>query len=301
MNKLNHRGKANNISTFDFATLYTKIEHENLLCVLYKLIDLGFKGGRRSNISFNGKRASWVSKPLNKRYFTKSTLKSTVKFLIENCFFEVGDLILRQKIGIPMGIDPAPFWANLYLHWYEGEFMKTLIQNDKLKAFSFNGNSRYSDDLICINGGDSFLNSYKDIYPSSLELKLEHSGSSATFLDLDITIVSGKFKYKLFDKRESFPFHIVRMPHLDSNIPSFIFYSSIFSEFLRIARCCLYLDDFICNAHALFTRMKNQGGNERNIIRQVNRLKERYPNTMEKYNKPLGMIASAVKTGTLPR
>ena len=30
---------------------------------------------------------------------------------------------MRQAIGIPIGIDPAPFWANLYLYTYGTDFI----------------------------------------------------------------------------------------------------------------------------------------------------------------------------------
>ena len=75
----------------------------------------------------------------------------------------------------------------------------------------------------------------------NLELKLEH----ATFLDLDITIKDGIFVYKLFDKRDAFGFPIVRMPFIESNIPSNIFYGAVFSEILRIARCTLLFEDVV--------------------------------------------------------
>ena len=70
--------------------------------------------------------------------------------------------------------------------------------------------------------------------------KLEHQAEHATFLDLDMAVEDNIFVYKLFDKKDKFPFFIVRMPYLSSNIPSSIFYGSIVSEFLRIvARCTL--------------------------------------------------------------
>ena len=219
LNRINSRNKARDISTFDFTTLYTKIGHSDLINVLNKVIDTAFKGGRKKYISFFGKKASWVSKPRNAQHFTKTSLKSAVKFLIENCFFTLGNLLVRQKIGIPMGIDPAPFWANLYLYWYEDRFISMLIHSDRRKAFLFNGNFRFIDDLVIINGGNVFLESFRDIYPENLELKLEHTGTRATFLDLEITVQDGKFFFKLFDKRDNFPFHIVRMPYFDSNIP----------------------------------------------------------------------------------
>ena len=55
-------------------------------------------------------------------------------------------------------------------------------------------------------------------------------------MDLNIKIKDGKFQFGLFDKRDSFPFSIVRMPDKSSNVPSSIVYSAIGAESLRIAR-----------------------------------------------------------------
>ena len=41
-------------------------------------------------------------------------------------FFQVGSQIFRQVSGIPMGSDPAPFIANLFLYIYENRFMTNL-------------------------------------------------------------------------------------------------------------------------------------------------------------------------------
>ena len=65
---------------------------------------------------------------------------------------------------------------------------------------------------------------------------------------MDITIEDKIFVYKLFDKRGKFPFFIVRIPYLSSNIPSSIFYGSKFLEFLRIALCTLRLKDVVPKA-----------------------------------------------------
>ena len=34
--------------------------------------------------------------------------------LIENCYFNVRNVTIKQAIGIPMEIDPEPFSANLF-------------------------------------------------------------------------------------------------------------------------------------------------------------------------------------------
>ena len=49
-------------------------------------------------------------------------------------------------------------------------------------------------------------------------------------LDLDIKIKDGKFHFGLFDKRDSFPFSIVRMLDKSNNVLSIIVYSAIGAE-----------------------------------------------------------------------
>ena len=143
------------------------------------------------------------------------------------------------------------------------------------------------------------MESFRDIYPENLELKLENTGTWATFLDLEITILDGKFSFKLYDKRNNFPFHIVRMPHFDSNIPEFTFYGSVFSEFLRIARCSMCLESFVSTAHNLLKRMVQQGGNENKILNLLDKLFERFPSVLIPYNKTVAEIKELVKRGLM--
>ena len=93
---------------------------------------------------------------------------------------------MRQAIGILMGIDPAPFWTNLYLYSYEEEFVFNLVLNGvpegKVRARHFHASRRFIDDLCAINDGGEFGRSHPEIYPPELELKEEHTGHPATFL-----------------------------------------------------------------------------------------------------------------------
>ena len=92
------------------------------------------------------------------------------------------------------------------------------------------------------------------------------------------------FLIKLFDKRDDFPFSIVRMPDLSGNIPSFIFYGSIMSEFLRIARCTRLIEDFIPRAKMLCKRMVSQGGSKNVVIKQIRKAISRHPIPFSKFN-----------------
>ena len=285
LNRINRKKNAKSISTFDFSTLYTKLPHDKLIKELSEVIDFVFNSGNSKYVAISSfGKAYWSkNKPKTSIAFTKNSLKLAVKHLVQNCFFTVGNVVMRQAIGIPMGIDPAPFWANLFLYQFEQRYMSDLISTDKVKARHFHSTKRFIDDLCAINDGNLFGRVYRDIYPEELELKLEHSGTHASFLNLDITINEGIFVYKLFDKRDAFPFSIVRMPHMDSNIPESIFYSALVGEFLRIARSTLLLEDFQGKAKSLCQRMQSQGANRDITKRYLQKIISRHEEDFSRF------------------
>ena len=63
------------------------------------------------------------------------------------------------------------------------------------------------------------------------------------------------FIFGLFDKRDSFPFSIVRMPDKSSNVPSSIVYSVIGAESLRIAGASNNPESFSTAIKPLIARM----------------------------------------------
>ena len=164
-------------------------------------------------------------------------------------------------------------------------YMDSLVATDKVKARHFHSTKRFIDDLCAINDGDEFNCSYRNIYPEDLELKVEHHGQHASFLSLDITIVDGVFIYKLFDKRDAFPFHIVRMHHLESNIPQSIFYSTLVGEFLRIARSTMLLEDFLPKAKDLMKRMDSQGAESSISKRHLKKIINRHPANFQQFGR----------------
>ena len=285
LNIINTRKKAKNISTFDFSTLYTTLPHNLLIQVLTEIINFVFKGNTKTKIGFSEFSTYWTSKGKDKRFFTKSSLADAINFLIKNCFFTIGNMIFKQDIGIPMGIDPAPFWANLFLYSYESKYIQSLVSHRSPIVYKFSGNRRFIDDLCALNDGEEFAKHCKEIYPAELDLKVEHQGSHASFLDLDITVVDGTFVYKMYDKRDQFPFFIVRMPHRSSNIPSYIFYGATFSELLRISRCSHLFKDFLERTLCLFKRMLSQGGEHKFLSIPISKAMQRYPDVFVNYGK----------------
>ena len=73
--------------------------------------------------------------------------------------------------------------------------MSELISNGKVKIRHFQGRKSFIHDLGTLNDGDVSNDVYKDIYPLELQLKVEHSGTHATFLNLEVTVKGGVFVY----------------------------------------------------------------------------------------------------------
>ena len=299
LKSLSKKKRAKQVSTFDFSTLYTKIPHKKLLEVLTEIIDFCFKGRTKDPIRVDAYgNAYWCEKRNNKdkHYFKLDVIKA-VTFLLDNCFFTVGNKVLKQCIGLPMGGDPAPFWANLFLFYFEYKWIKKMKQTNNLLARKFTHTFRYIDDLLANNDGGMFEKHYKEIYPKELELKKENSNiTTCSFLDLKIDIHDNTFTTSLYDKRDDYRFKIVRLPYRCSNIPKKMFTSSIVAEILRIARITSTFQAFFTAVHVLVKRMINQGAHMLDIKTSAHRIIKKHWEDFEKYSFTSRVLLSKIFT-----
>ena len=68
-----------------------------------------------------------------------------IEFLIDNILVQFGGRLFRQVIGIPVGTNCAPLFADLFLYSYENEFLDNMIRSGHMRlARSFNLCYRYS-------------------------------------------------------------------------------------------------------------------------------------------------------------
>ena len=145
-----------------------------------------------------------------------------------------------------MGSDPAPFFANLFLFFYESRWLKSIKNTNYGVPRKFGNIFRFIDDLIAINDGNEFENHYNEIYPSELILKKENtSHTETTFLDLHLSINEVQIQLSLYDKRNPYNFNFVRLPYKSSAIPSKMFFATISAEILRNCRAPSSVVQFI--------------------------------------------------------
>ena len=145
INIKNREKKAKFMQKYHFSTFYTTLSHDKLIKKLCNVLDFVFEGGNRTHICISKNNvAYWGEKSKDNIAFSKSTLKTSLKHLIENCLSMVGNSLLRQKIGIPIGIYPGPFWANLFSYTHENEYTSELISNEKV-------DKHFIDDIGTLN------------------------------------------------------------------------------------------------------------------------------------------------------
>ncbi|EFJ12422.1 hypothetical protein SELMODRAFT_425444 [Selaginella moellendorffii] len=71
---------------------------------------------------------------------------------ISHTFVQLGNKVWKQVVGIPMGFSCSPLWCNLYLCFYESNFIKRLERlGDTEALILFKDASRYMDDLTVLN------------------------------------------------------------------------------------------------------------------------------------------------------
>ena len=144
--------------------MYTTKPHNLLIKVLPKIIHFVFKSKVRSKIEFSATSIYWSSKELGKTYFTEKSIIEAITFLIETCYFTTGYMVFKQDIGIPMDFDPAPFWANLLLYFFESKHVQNLISIKSTRAYKYHATSRFIDNLCIINDDNEFSKSYINAY-----------------------------------------------------------------------------------------------------------------------------------------
>ena len=150
LNKLKSRGfRATSLSTYDFSTLYTTLPHNLIKEKLINLIEWTFKREGSPYIACNERQAFFISGD-TKRYkpWSCQNVCEALIYLLDNIYIRFGSKLYRQIVGIPMGTNCAPLVADLFLFFYERDFMTSLSDVKQAEIIeAFKSTYRYLDDL----------------------------------------------------------------------------------------------------------------------------------------------------------
>jgi len=261
---------------------------DNLTTTISHLIRVGFKEQAKSypratpkiwiRVDQEGQaaRAKWTTSAPPGNWFSldQHRLINLHTWLMCNCFVNLGDRVWQQISGIPMDFACSPLWCNMYLLFYESQFVQRLARLNRPDLMTrFKHAYRYIDDLCLINNGmvGQFLSAEQPrildnpfwIYSLQvLEIKTEITryadsdptrGISAHFMNLDIAITNldpspMNFQLYKYDKRRDLPFSYAQYIVFRSNRPVRQSYGIVISQTMPM----LHLSsDTICAAREI--------------------------------------------------
>ena len=127
LQNINKNSRPTSFGSYDFATLYTNIPHEELKNNIRVLVREAFKvrGAKYLVVDRHGNAHLSLVTSLTAECTSidGSKLLEWMEYLINNVYIKVGNRVYRQTIGILIGM-LCPSVANLFLFYYEYSYMK---------------------------------------------------------------------------------------------------------------------------------------------------------------------------------
>ena len=224
------------IVTFDIKNMFTALPQPKIKQATIDLLRLAQSVTRRKWITihkYKKKGVRW-GRSFDKRNFVEMHYKDLLNFVeldIFNCYFTIGDQILKQIIGIPMGSPMSPPNAVILCAIAEINFMKQIKHRHIINNTFM---TRYIDDGLIISEEDEnhdakhnahlFIKHLTIYYPEQIKILIETEGNIIKFLEIILKIKNKKILIKHHNKNYEFikqnkPQKFLNLIHFDSFAP----------------------------------------------------------------------------------
>ena len=213
-----------------------------------------------------------------------------VDYLVRNSYIKAFGNIFRQGKGIIMGGKSSGWLSDCSLMVDEFEYVDGKIRGGLLEeADKFRFFRRYRDDCTSLNM-DNFLRIASEIYPPSLTLTQENDRpDKVNVLDMVAEVVDGRITTKVFCKTDHFPFEVISLPFLDSNLDSGICYRVFYGQIIRFQRLCSLKEDFEERVRFLANILLRRDYDLRMLQRQFCRAVDKYILEFQKWTISLDL------------
>ena len=272
------------LNALNFSTLYTLFDHDHLLSNITWLLQKLSKNSGMHHIRIGHDKAWWVKGDSEGVVYVVGELIEMIGFLVKNTHIKAFGNIFRQGRGIIMGGKSSGWLSDCSLMVDEYKYVEGKVKGgqieeaNKLKYFR-----RYRDDCTSLYIGN-FLEIAEQIYPPSLTLTLENGDNrKADVLDMNVSISDGNITTKVYCKADAFPFWVVTMPFLESNLDKGVFYGQV----VRFQRLCTHREDFESRARYLLDALRDRGYKLGLLGKQFRRAVAKYVVEFQKWELPL--------------
>jgi hypothetical protein len=277
------------LQSFDFSTLYAKIDVMDLKAQMRALINkvfhpmftlccFKFLMVQKTGLNFrilllkNKAEIDLFENLHSFKVAEASDLISWLDFLLDNLVFVFGHCAYRQCIGMPMGTNCAVYLINFYLLTYEFDFVNRLLKSNTCPVVlpRLSMVHRFVDELLVPDFPDfenfMYLNQGSfggSRYPkTSCELNCMSKGFSCNFLDLAVRQSRQGFSCDIFDKHsqpEYAGIEMIRMPHVHSNLSITAKLGLSIVNFTGSCRLCSCKKFFVFQMVSLIVLLKVKG------------------------------------------
>ena len=281
-------GSAASISINDFSTLYTLFDHDHLLSNMNWLLSKLARNSGMSYVRVGHGTAWWVVNDSEGLVFGVAEVIDMIEYLISNSYIKAFGHIFKQDKGVIMGGKSSGWLSDCSLMVDEYKYIDSKIKSgeteeaNKLKFFR-----RYRDDCTSINI-DNFMNISRHIYPPSLELTQENTDFlKANVLDMEVQLENGIICTKVYCKTDAFPFNVISLPFLETNIDKRICYKVFYGQIIRFQRLCSYISGFEERTKHLIDVLISRNYKFNKLQREFCRAIERYITQFQMWPIPL--------------
>ena len=233
-------------------------------------------------------KAWWVIDDSEGVVYTVVEMIEMIDYLVRNTYIKAFGSIFRQDRGIIMGGKSSGWLSDCSLMVDEYRYVDNKVkaglvdEANRLKYFR-----RYRDDCTSLNI-ENFLTIASEIYPPSLSLTQENDQlDKANVLDMEVKILDSNITTKVFCKADVFPFHVISLPFLDSNLDTRICYKVFYGQIVRFQRLCSFRIDFEERTKFLLDILLNRGYKGFLLKREFCKAVEKYIGEFHKWDLPL--------------
>ena len=270
-----------NIATYDFSTMYTAIDLNDLVDKVGIAIREAFEGhlGLWAIEAGVLTDCKWIDEDLDPAEpFTYSAdqVIDLVRILVNSTYIANGEYIKRQCRGMPMGTNPAPPLANLYCYGCEAPAMDRLYNDVSREiARSFMGTNRLIDDTLATDNifyernviiADDPHIPIHPIYNPNLTL----NRSDADFLGMMVEDGPiSAFYMRVSHKQTKLPFPLINYPSIrdNSNFPKTLAYGVFTGMLHRFHNICTSALDFVAESVGMCRKLAPKGYKQQRLSR----------------------------------
>ena len=300
--------------TYDFATMYPSLDLDCMKKKLSEYTSLVFEHARQNIRPFNEPKVlvlkrkcanqnPWkvegstaASDTPSQQVVTADRLEKWLRHLANNLHVRIGEDIMRQTKGLPMGTSCSPWLANIMLFMYEFDYFSERVSN--LQPWEIRTQStawqQLRDLSICTRYIDDLWNPLVDraafeaitklIYPAQSGLSLgdpESDGPSVDYLDLTVwcDAKSHQWHSKLYDKKVAMVakgLKLNKFPDPASKLSTRCKYGVITSQLHRYNVACTRRCDFLVPAQQLYSTYIQKGYHRQKVHQYFGRFLRRH-------------------------